>query len=234
MIVGNLSALRQTNIVRLLAYSSIAQAGFMLVPFAAAGVAGTDLTEAFSATVIYLVIFAVMNLGAFAVVIAGARRTGTGDISGWAGLGSYDPRLGVLAAVFFFSLAGIPPLAGWFAKFVMFRSVIIAGGTATVVLAVIAAVNTVIAFYYYARVVKAIWLDDAPVAVLGDREAVPAGLAPPGPGHCRSADGPGRGLSRRSPRSSARPRGSWPAEAKRPVEQMEVLVSSRAKTRFCG
>ena len=175
MIVGNLSALRQTNIVRLLAYSSIAQAGFMLVPFAAAGVAGTDLTEAFSATVIYLVIFAVMNLGAFGVVIAGARRTGTGDISGWAGLGSYDPRLGVLAAVFFFSLAGIPPLAGWFAKFVMFRSVIVAGGTATVVLAVIAAVNTVIAFYYYARVVKAIWLDAAPVAVLGDRETVPAG-----------------------------------------------------------
>jgi NADH-quinone oxidoreductase subunit N len=175
MIVGNLSALRQTNIVRLLAYSSIAQAGFMLVPFAAAGVAGTDLTDAFSATVIYLVIFAVMNLGAFAVVIAGARRTGTGDISGWAGLGSYDPKLGVLAAVFFFSLAGIPPLAGWFAKFVMFRSVIIAGGTATVVLAVIAAVNTVIAFYYYARIVKSVWLDEAPAVSVGDREAVPAG-----------------------------------------------------------
>jgi NADH-quinone oxidoreductase subunit N len=175
MIVGNLSALRQTNIVRLLAYSSIAQAGFMLVPFAAAGVAGTDLTDAFSATVIYLVIFAVMNLGAFAVVIAAARRTGTGDISGWAGLGSYDPKLGVLAAIFFFSLAGIPPLAGWFAKFVMFRSVIIAGGTATVVLAVIAAVNTVIAFYYYARVIKSIWLDEPPAVSLGDREAVPAG-----------------------------------------------------------
>ena len=175
MIVGNLSALRQTNIVRLLAYSSIAQAGFMLVPFAAAGVAGTDLTDAFSATVIYLVIFAVMNLGAFAVVIAGARRTGTGDISGWAGLGSYDAKLGVLAAIFFFSLAGIPPLAGWFAKFVMFRSVIIAGGTATVVLAVIAAVNTVIAFYYYARIIKSVWLDEAPAAALGDRESVPAG-----------------------------------------------------------
>ena len=175
MTVGNLSALRQSNIVRLLAYSSIAQAGFMLVPFAAAGVAGTDLTAAFSATVIYLVIFAVMNLGAFAVVIAGARRTGTGDIRGWAGLGSYDPVLGVLAAVFFFSLAGIPPLAGWFAKFVMFRSVMIAGGTATVVLAVIAAVNTVIAFYYYARIIKSVWLDDAPAVSLGDREAVPAG-----------------------------------------------------------
>ncbi len=175
MIVGNLSALRQTNIVRLLAYSSIAQAGFMLVPFAAAGVAGTDLTDAFSATVVYLVIFAVMNLGAFAVVIAAARRTGTGDISGWAGLGSYDPKLGVLAAVFFFSLAGIPPLAGWFAKFVMFRSVMIAGGTATVVLAVIAAVNAVIAFYYYARIVKSVWLDEAPAVSRGDREAVPAG-----------------------------------------------------------
>jgi NADH-quinone oxidoreductase subunit N len=174
MIVGNLSALRQTNIVRLMAYSSIAQAGFMLVPFAAAAVAGTDLAEAFSATVIYLVIFAVMNLGAFAVVIAGARKTGTGDIDGWAGLASYDPRLGVLAAVFFFSLAGIPPLAGWFAKFVMFRSVMIAGGTATTVLAVIAAVNAVIAFYYYARIVKAVWLDPPPDAVRGDRAAVPA------------------------------------------------------------
>lgn len=175
MIVGNLAALRQTNIVRLLAYSSIAQAGFMLVPFAAAAVAGTDLAEAFSATVIYLVIYAVMNLGAFAVVIAGARKTGTGDIDGWAGLGSYDPRLGILATVFFFSLAGIPPLAGWFAKFVMFRSVMIAGGSATVVLAVIAAVNAVIAFYYYARVVKAVWLDPAPAVAIGDRAATPPG-----------------------------------------------------------
>ena len=175
MIIGNLTALRQQNIVRLLAYSSIAQAGFMLVPFAAAAVAGSDLSEAFSATVIYLVIYGLMNLGAFAVVIAGARRTGSGDIDGWAGLGSYDPRLGLLATIFFFSLAGIPPLAGWFAKFVMFRSIMIAGGFSTVVLAVIAAVNTVIALYYYARVVKAVWLDPAPQVALGDRQAVPAG-----------------------------------------------------------
>jgi NADH-quinone oxidoreductase subunit N len=175
MIVGNLSALRQQNIVRLLAYSSIAQAGFMLVPFAAAAVAGADLAEAFSATVIYLVIYGLMNLGAFAVVIAGARKTGTGDIDGWAGLGTYDPRLGLLTAIFFFSLAGIPPLAGWFAKFVMFRSIIIAGGTSTVVLAVIAAINTVIALYYYARVIKAVWLDAPPDQVRGDREAVSTG-----------------------------------------------------------
>ncbi|HEY7469691.1 MAG TPA: NADH-quinone oxidoreductase subunit N [Acidimicrobiia bacterium] len=175
MTVGNLGALRQNNVVRLLAYSSIAQAGFMLVPFAAAAVAGADLAEAFSATLIYLVIYAVMNLGAFAVVIAGARKTRSGELEAWSGLASVDTRLGVLVAVFFFSLAGIPPLAGWFAKFAMFRSVIIAGGTLTVVLAAIAAINSVIALYYYARVVKSVWLDDPIGEFAPDAEAAPAG-----------------------------------------------------------
>ncbi len=174
MTVGNLAALRQTNIVRLLAYSSIAQAGFMLVPFAAAAIAGADLAEAFSATVIYLVIYAVMNLGAFGVVIAGARVTRSGELGAWSGLVRVNPRLAVLVAVFFFSLAGIPPLAGWFAKFAMFRSVMIAGGAATVALAVIAAVNAVVALYYYAKVVKSVWLDD-PVEFPGDPEEAPAG-----------------------------------------------------------
>ncbi|MFZ0015078.1 MAG: NADH-quinone oxidoreductase subunit N [Acidimicrobiia bacterium] len=174
MTIGNLSALRQTNIVRLLAYSSIAQAGFMLVPFAAAAVAGADLEEAFGATLIYLVIYAVMNLGAFAVVIAGARKTRTGEIEGWSGLAKVDPILGVVTAVFFFSLAGIPPLAGWFAKFEMFRSVMIAD-PATIALAVIAAVNAVIALYYYARVIKAVWLDDPTGNLTDEAEASPAG-----------------------------------------------------------
>lgn len=175
MTVANLSALRQTNIVRLLAYSSIAQAGFMLVPFASAAVAGADLQEAFSATLIYLVIYAVMNLGAFAVVIAGARKTHSGELSAWSGLGKVDGRLGVLIGVFFFSLAGIPPFAGWFAKFVMFRSVIIGGGAATVALAVIAAVNAVIAFYYYAKVIKSVWLDDPQGEFAGDVDEAPPG-----------------------------------------------------------
>ena len=175
MTFANLSALRQRNIVRLLAYSSIAQAGFMLVPFAAAAVADADLAEGFSATIIYIAIYALMNLGAFAVVIAGARATGSGEIDDWAGLGRYNPRLGVLAAVFFLSLAGIPPLAGWFAKFVMFRSVILTGGTGPIVLAIIAAVNTVVAFYYYARVVKAVWLDPIPEGVEVREQTAPAG-----------------------------------------------------------
>jgi NADH-quinone oxidoreductase subunit N len=115
-----------------------------------------------------------MNLGAFAVVIAGAEKTRSGTLRDWSGLMQIDSRLGVLVAVFFFSLAGIPPLAGWFAKFAMFRSVMIAGGTATVVLAVIAAINAVIALYYYAKVVKTVWLD-APTGELDPEPVVPAG-----------------------------------------------------------
>ena len=163
MTLANLTALRQTNIVRLLAYSSVAQAGFMLVPFAAAATTeGVRLGEAFAATVTYIVIYAFMNLGAFAVVIAGARKTGTGEIEGWGGLGSYAPGLGLLAAAFFFSLAGIPPLAGWIAKLVMFSAAIGADSAWMVVLAAIAAVNAVIALFYYAKVVKTIWMDPVP------------------------------------------------------------------------
>lgn len=175
MTIGNLAALRQTNIVRLLAYSGIAQAGFMLVPFASAAVAGADLSEAFGATIIYLVIYAVMNLGAFGVVIAGARITQSGELSAWSGLGKVDARLGLLIGVFFFSLAGIPPLAGWFAKFIMFRSVMIVGDPSTIALAVIAGINAVIALYYYAKVVAAVWLEEGTGEFKGELNSRPAG-----------------------------------------------------------
>ena len=175
MTVANLSALRQTHLIRLLAYSSVAQAGFMLVPFAGAAIAEDGLADGLGATVIYLVIYAVMNLGAFAVVIAGGRRSGSYQIADWRGLGSYAPRLGVMLAVFFLSLAGLPPLAGWFAKFVMFRAVLISTGQAGTWLAVIAAVNAVVAFYYYVRVVKSAWFDKAPDAVPEDTETGPTG-----------------------------------------------------------
>ncbi len=163
MTVGNLVALWQTDIIRLLAYSSVAQAGFMLVPFAAAAsLDQEDLQEAFAATIIYLLIFAFMNLGAFATVIAAMRKARSREIDGLAGLFSYAPGLAFLLAVFFFALAGIPPLAGWFAKFVIFRAVLVSPGAWGVVLAVIAAVNAVIALFYYARVVKVAWMDPLP------------------------------------------------------------------------
>ena len=91
MTVGNLIALRQTNIVRMLAYSSIAQAGYILVPFAVAGENATALVTAQKASVVYLLIYAAMNLGAFAVVIAVARKTRSGEISSYGGLFSTRP-----------------------------------------------------------------------------------------------------------------------------------------------
>ncbi len=156
MLLGNLAALRQTNIVRMLAYSSIAQGGFLLVPFAVAADGGAAKAS-FEAVIIYLLIYGAMNLGAFAVVITLARRTKSAEIESYAGLGSYAPWLALLMSVFMFSLAGVPPFAGWFAKFVMFRSVLEAGTPAATVLGVIAAVSSVIAFFYYARVAREMW-----------------------------------------------------------------------------
>ncbi|MEE9185316.1 MAG: NADH-quinone oxidoreductase subunit N [Acidimicrobiia bacterium] len=177
MVVGNLVALRQENLVRLLAYSSIAHAGFMLVPFAAASLLDSGgLEKAFAATLSYILIYGMMNLGAFAVIIAGARRVGSGQLRDWAGLGSYAPGLGVLLTLFFFSLAGIPPLAGWFAKFVMFQAVLQDANGWTVALAAIAAVNAVIALYYYAKVVKGVWMDPVPDSV--NPKGVPGRVAP--------------------------------------------------------
>jgi NADH-quinone oxidoreductase subunit N len=156
MIYGNLVALRQTDIVRMLAYSSIAQGGFILVPLAVAG-DGNAATASFEAVVIYLLIYAAMNLGAFAVVIALARRTRSTSIESFSGLGQAMPGLAVTMTIFLFSLAGIPPFAGWFAKFVMFRAVFSADTPSAVVLGVIAAVMSVVAFFYYAKVVRAMW-----------------------------------------------------------------------------
>jgi NADH-quinone oxidoreductase subunit N len=167
MTVGNLIALRQTNIVRLLAYSGVAQAGFMLAPLA---VVGSNPAGALRAVVTYLLIYAAMNLGAFAVVLAVARKTRSAEISTWGGLFEYAPGLTVLMTMFLFSLAGIPPLGGWLAKFVVFQSLIqpdlTPGG---VTLAVVVGVNSVIALYYYANIAKEMWMRPVPD---GDRTPV--------------------------------------------------------------
>ncbi|MEX2322788.1 MAG: NADH-quinone oxidoreductase subunit N [Acidimicrobiia bacterium] len=162
MTLGNLVAMRQTNLVRLLGYSSIAHAGFILVPFAmAASYDVVGLGDAIAASVTYTLIYAFMNLGAFGVIIAGAKRTGSGELEDWAGLNRHAPAIAAMLAIFFFSLAGIPPLAGWFAKFVMFKAVIGAASASgwAVALAAIAAVNAVIGLVVYARVVKAAYME---------------------------------------------------------------------------
>jgi NADH-quinone oxidoreductase subunit N len=162
MTVGNLIALRQTNVVRLLAYSSIAQAGYVLVPFAVAGDNIAARRSSFTAAVVYLMIYAAMNLGAFSVVIAVARKTRSGDISSYGGLFEYAPGLTVAMTVFLFALAGIPPAGGWFAKLMVFRAVLDSGTTWAVVLGVIAGVNSVIALYYYAAVAREMWMSPVP------------------------------------------------------------------------
>lgn len=162
MTVGNLIALRQTNLVRLLAYSGVAQAGFMLAPLAVAGESVTVADDALTATVTYLAIYAAMNLGAFAVVIAVARRTASAEIDSYRGLFQYAPGLAVALTIFLMALAGIPPLGGWFAKFDIMRAVISANTAWGATLGVVVAVNSVIALYYYARVASAMWVEVAP------------------------------------------------------------------------
>jgi NADH-quinone oxidoreductase subunit N len=175
--VGNLIALRQSNIVRMLAYSSIAQGGFMLVPFAVASQGFGARDSAFQATVVYLLIYAVMNLGAFAVVIAVARKTRSGEIASYSGLFNYAPALALTMSAFLFSLAGIPPLGGWYAKLVVFKAVLDAGTGQAVVLGVVAAVNSVIALFYYARVAGMMWFRPAPATDGASTPGVPIALA---------------------------------------------------------
>lgn len=176
MTVGNLTALRQTNVVRMLAYSGIAQAGYILAPLAVAGVNGDVGVGSLQAIVVYLLIYAVMNLGAFAVVISVARKTGSAELSSFGGLFSYAPGLTVAMTLFLFSLAGVPPAAGWFGKLEIFGSLVNADDWAGYSLAVFVAVNSVIAFAYYGRLMRIMWMDEAPD---GDRTPirVPASLA---------------------------------------------------------
>jgi NADH-quinone oxidoreductase subunit N len=151
MTLGNLVAIQQRHMVRLLAYSSVAQAGYMLVPFGVAASAGgrEDLAGAFSATLAYIAIYAIMNLGVFACVIAVARRTPRNLVADYRGLVKTSPVLAVTLAFFLFCLAGAPPgVAGLFAKFVVFRAAI---EGEVLWLALVMAVNTVIAAYYYLR-----------------------------------------------------------------------------------
>ncbi|MGH9282180.1 MAG: NADH-quinone oxidoreductase subunit N [Acidimicrobiales bacterium] len=170
MTVGNLVALRQTNLVRMLAYSSVAQAGYILVPFAVAGDSPQAAGTAQTATIVYLVIYAAMNLGAFAMVMAVAGKTRSAEISSYGGLFTYAPGLTVLMTIFVFSLAGIPPLGGWFAKLAIFQAALDAGTSTAVILAVIAGVNSVIALFYYASVAREMWMRPVPDE---DRSPIP-------------------------------------------------------------
>jgi NADH-quinone oxidoreductase subunit N len=179
MTVGNLVALRQTNVIRILAYSSVAQAGFMLVPLAVAGdipASQGGVATGVHAVVTYMLIYTAMNLGAFATVMAVFRKTRSAELSSFGGLFEYAPGLTLLLTVFVFALAGIPPLGGWYAKVVVIKTLFDAFTPWAVVLGVFVAVNSVLALYYYASIAREMWMRPVPD---GDRTrvSVPASLA---------------------------------------------------------
>ena len=150
MLTGNLFALRQDKLKRLLAFSSIAQAGFILV-----GITGSS--QAGSASVIYFVlIYIFSNLGAFGVVSLISALTGKESISDYKGLHKTNPLLSWVLAISLFSLAGIPPTAGFFGKFFLLMA---GAGQGNYVLIGIAALNMVISLYYYLRVIRSIFME---------------------------------------------------------------------------
>jgi NADH-quinone oxidoreductase subunit N len=146
MTVGNLAALRQTNVKRLLAYSSVAQMGYVLMGIVAGGSAGVQ------SVLVYLAAYLFMNLGAFASVMAVGEDSRTESVEGFSGLASRSFPLALTTTVFLLSLTGIPPLAGFVGKFSLFSATLQADGL--VWLAVVGAVNSVISLAYYFSIVR--------------------------------------------------------------------------------
>ncbi len=167
MTVGNLVALWQDNLKRLLAYSSIAHAGYMLL-----GVAALS-SEGISAVMIYFAVYLFMNLGAFYIVMLVANKTGSESIDAYSGLGAKSPFIGVAMTVFLLSLTGLPPTAGFVGKLYIFSALI---GAKLIWLVVIGALNSVVSLYYYVRVLRAMFLKE-PAAGSAPLTFSPAELA---------------------------------------------------------
>ena len=169
MTVGNVVAIAQTNIKRMLAYSSIAHAGYILVALVAASTLGSG------SVLFYLVAYTFMNLGAFAVVIALSRREAERvTIDEYAGLGLKYPFLGAAMSLFMFSLAGIPPTAGFMGKFYIFSAAIQAK---YIGLAIIGVLNSVISVYYYLRVTVVMYMGQGEAEPRADRLSPALALA---------------------------------------------------------
>ncbi|MBI3111592.1 MAG: NADH-quinone oxidoreductase subunit N [Ignavibacteriales bacterium] len=151
MTLGNLVAVWQNNLKRLLAYSSIAHAGYMLM-----GVVVLS-DKGLAAVLIYFMVYLFMNLGAFYVVMLVANKTGSEDIDSYKGLGHRSPLVSVAMVIFFISLAGLPPTAGFIGKLFLFAALLDA---TWIWLAVVGALNSVVSLYYYVRVVRNMFLRD--------------------------------------------------------------------------
>jgi NADH-quinone oxidoreductase subunit N len=176
---GNLAAYGQSNIKRLLAYSTIAHAGYMLMAVAAAvQLSGSDAIaarDAVAALMFYLVVYVFMNLSAFAIVAFLRNAIASEEIVDYAGLIRRAPMTSVALTTILVSLVGLPPLAGFFGKFYIFYALVVAGGPWMIGLLVIAGVNTAISLVYYLRVAKTVCIDPEPAG----RGPVPMGMLAP-------------------------------------------------------
>jgi len=152
MIFGNVAALRQNNMKRLLAYSSISHAGYIMMGAVVLN------AEGIQAVLVYLITYLFMNLGAFIIVIEMYNRTGSFDVRDYRGLYRRSPFLTIAMTVFLLSLMGIPPLAGFFGKLYVFAAAVDRG---LAWYAAVGALNSVIAVYYYARVIKEMVIEEA-------------------------------------------------------------------------
>ncbi len=153
MTLGNLVAIAQSNIKRLLAYSSIAHAGYILMGFVLLD------DQGLKAMLFYLAVYLFMNLGAFLVVIAVLNKLNTEEISDYQGLGWRAPFAAVALSIFLLSLTGIPPFAGFIGKVYLFAALI---KKEVYWLAVVGILNSVVSLYYYAGIVKKMFLEEAP------------------------------------------------------------------------
>src|SRR6266480_3173737 len=155
IVVGNLVALAQSNVRRLLAYSAVAHAGYTLLGLVADG------RDGFSATLFYTTVYAVTLVGAFGVVALVRRETGGDDFSNFSGLSSRSPLLAGCMAIFMLSLAGMPPLAGFFGKFYLFSAALRAGANHGLLwLVALALFGSLISLYYYLIILKVIFMDE--------------------------------------------------------------------------
>lgn len=152
--VGNLFAIRQRNMKRFLAFSSVSQAGYIML-----GVIGVN-EMSLAAMMFYILVYIFSNLAAFGVIQSIENKTGLVGMDSYRGLSKTNPRLAFAMMLAMFSLAGIPPFAGFFSKFFIFTGALNIGTTAMYVLVLIALINTIVSLYYYLLVVKAMYISD--------------------------------------------------------------------------
>jgi NADH-quinone oxidoreductase subunit N len=168
LLIGNLAAIAQSNLKRMLAYSTIAQMGFMLLGMTAGVVTGNTLSagNAYSSSMFYMVTYVLTTLGTFGLILYLARQGfESEEIGDLAGLGQRAPWLAFVMTIFMFSLAGVPPTVGFYAKVAILQALVTTNVPGYITLAIFAVATSLIGAYYYIRVIKVMYFDAPPAGI---------------------------------------------------------------------